>query len=697
MRKTFATTGALLLVIATFIIDLGLEPGVIHGVPFVVLISMSFWLPWRFTPPLLALIGSLLVLARYYYLAEQGETEVLGYNVAVEVAVLWITAMLVMAYRNSSRSLEDREKRLKALIETAVDGVIIIDALGKVQEFNPACERLFGYREEEVIGNNVRMLMPSPYREEHDRYLSHYRTTGVRRIIGSGREVEGRRKNGSTFPMELSVGEARPGGKQVFVGIIRDVTARHAAEQSLRIAKEQAEAANRAKSVFLANMSHEIRTPMNAVLGYTQVLENDDDLPKKFRQPLKAIRSAGNHLIGLIDEILDLSKIEAGAMQIHARGFDLLVLLEEIAQMFQIRCEQKGLDWHGRCDIQHSVVVGDDRKLRQVLINLLGNAVKFTDSGSIRLEVEQHGDHFRFLVADTGPGISEQGREHLFEPFHQAEQGAIKGGTGLGLALTSRHIKLLGGELELHTAEGEGCRFEFTLELPRGTTPTATAGIGENRRLKLSTQRSVRALVVDDVEDNREVLCQLLESTGISTLQARDGNDALDKLRQADFDVVFMDIRMPGLDGIGLLKAIHENWPEKRPVCIAITASGLLRHADYYTEAGFDDYLAKPFLFEQIWKKLAEHLHLEFTEQPDAVAEIEGEAFNAADYRMPQELYQRLKRAAKTNALSAIEEVLDELRGYEGESRRFAERLARLAADYDMQAIEAELDKIKWR
>jgi CheY-like chemotaxis protein len=158
-----------------------------------------------------------------------------------------------------------------------------------------------------------------------------------------------------------------------------------------------------------------------------------------------------------------------------------------------------------------------------------------------------------------------------------------------------------------------------------------------------------------------------------------------------------MDIRMPGLDGIGLLKAIHEKWPEKRPVCIAITASGLLRHADYYTEAGFDDYLAKPFLFEKICEKLARHLHLQFTEQRSAIATAESETFNSADYRMPPEIFQRLQRAAKTNALSAIEEALDELRQHDdhGESQRFAERLARLAADYDMQAIEAELEKIR--
>ena len=188
-------------------------------------------------------------------------------NVGLEAAVLWVTAFLVLRYRASSRSLEDREQRLRALVATAADGVMIIDAAGIVQEYNPACERLFGYGADEVVGNNVKMLMPPPYRDEHDQYLLRYQATGVKRIIGIGREVEGLRKDGRTFPMELSVGEARPGGKQVFVGIVRDITARKSAEQALRLAKEQAEGANRAKSLFLANMSHEIRTPMNAVLG----------------------------------------------------------------------------------------------------------------------------------------------------------------------------------------------------------------------------------------------------------------------------------------------------------------------------------------------------------------------------------------------------------------------------------------------
>jgi len=614
----------------------------------------------------------------------------------MEAAVLWVTALLVMAYRNSARSLEDREKRLKALIETAVDGVIIIDYLGKVQEYNPACERLFGYRAEEVVGNNVRMLMPAPYHEEHDQYLSRYRTTGVRRIIGIGREVEGRRKDGSTFPMELSVGGARPGDKRVFVGIIRDVTARHAAERSLRIAKEQAEGASRAKSLFLANMSHEIRTPMNAVLGYTQVLENDADLPAKFRRPLRAIRSAGNHLLSLIDDILDLSKIEAGAMELHARNFDLVVLLEGVAEMFQMRCEQKRLEWEASCDIQQPVVVGDDRKLRQVLINLLGNAVKFTDRGKIRLEVVQSRQRYRFAVVDTGPGISEQGRERLFRPFQQAEEGSVKGGTGLGLAISARQIELMGGRLELDTVLGEGCRFHFELELPAAGVPAAQSDDGSPRRLRLAPGYRLRALVVDDVADNREVLSRLLETAGIETVQASDGADALNQLEREAIDVVFMDVRMPVMDGIAALKAIRERWPQRKLTFIAITASGLLRQAAYYREAGFDDFLGKPFRFEKVCERLEKHLAVEFErELAAAAADGDAEVFDGSRCSIPADLHQRLLRAAETNALSDLEVALAELRGLDEGSRRLADRLAKLASAYDTEAIAVELGSVR--
>ena len=196
-----AATAALLLGMLAW--DLNLPPGVIHGMPYVVLISVSYWMPWRAAPAVLAAIATLLVAIGYVYSDARVDNAALALNIGLETAVLWVTAFLVMRYRASSRSLEDREQRLRALIATAVDGVIIIDDAGTVQDYNPACERLFGYPASDIVGRNVKVLMPPPYRDEHDQYLQHYRTTGLKRIIGVGREVEGRRKDGSTFPAEI--------------------------------------------------------------------------------------------------------------------------------------------------------------------------------------------------------------------------------------------------------------------------------------------------------------------------------------------------------------------------------------------------------------------------------------------------------------------------------------------------------------
>ena len=687
---TVLLTAGLLLVMLLW--DLNLPPGVIHGIPYVVLISVSYWLPWRYAPTVLAAVGSVLIVVGYVYSDSGVDTTALMLNVALETAVLWVTAFLVLRYRTSSRSLEDREQRLRALISTAVDGVIIIDAAGTVQEYNPACERLFGYRADEIVGRNVKVLMPSPYREEHDQYLLRYRTTGVKTIISIGREVEGQRKDGTTFPMELSVGEARPGGRQVFVGIIRDITARKAAEQSLRAAKEEAESASRAKSLFLANMSHEIRTPMNAVLGYTQLIETDPELPEKYRRSLKAICAAGNHLIGLIDEILDLSKIEAGAMELNLRDFDLGDLSEDISAMFRMRCEQKGLEWRLDCRIQDRAVRGDDRKLRQVLINLLGNAVKFTERGLIHLEVSQRGQHYAFSVEDTGPGISEAARERIFEPFQQAEEGDAKGGTGLGLAITKRQIELMGGTLVLDSTPGEGSRFSFALSLSRAEGVLVSDVAEAHGAWRLVDPGCVRALVVDDVADNREVLSGLLDQAGVDVMTAKDGAEALQRIAERRPDIVFMDVRMPVMDGLSAVRHLREQRPDDRIICIAITASGLLRQRSYYLEAGFDDFIGKPFRFETLCDCMARHLQVEFERVPLEGAEAERQDPGAM--HLPDALRSRLLAAAKINALTEIEAVIGELKRLDTGSQALAGRLESLLSQYDTDGIAALVNQL---
>jgi PAS domain S-box-containing protein len=681
------------LLLASFLWDLNLPVGVIHGIPYVVLISASYWLPWRYAPPVLAAVGTLLIVLGYAYSRADIDTSALLLNVSLEATVLWVTAFLVLRYRASSRSLEDREQRLRALVATAVDGVMIIDAAGTVQEYNPACERLFGYGADEVVGNNVKMLMPPPYRQEHDEYLGRYRATGVKRIIGIGREVEGRRKDGTTFPMELSVGEARPGGQQVFVGIVRDITARKAAEQSLRLAKEQAEGASRAKSLFLANMSHEIRTPMNAVLGYTQIIEGDAALPQKYRRPLKAIRVAGNHLISLIDDILDLSKIEAGAMELNLRDFDLGDLTEDISEMFRMRCEQKGLEWRTQTRIGERAVCGDDRKLRQVLINLLGNAVKFTDQGQISLAVEQDGRRYAFSVADTGPGITAAARERIFEPFQQAEEGGVKGGTGLGLAITKRQIELMGGTLALDSTLGEGSRFCFALELAPAEGALTSTGAKAHGALHLAHHQRVLALVVDDIEDNREVLSGLLERVGVEVVTANDGAQALERIAAQRPDIVFMDVRMPVMDGLTAVRHLRERWTGEPIVCVAITASGMLRQRSVYLDAGFDDFIGKPFLFQTVWDCMARHLHLDLDQAPveGAPADAAAQTGDMAAVRLPETLRQRLLAAAAINALTEIEALIGELKRLDPAARTLADELEGLLAQYDTDGIAARV------
>jgi PAS domain S-box-containing protein len=695
LRKVLMLLLIAVVLLIMLVLDLNLPSGVIHGIPYVVLISVSYWLPWLYAPMVLAAVGTLLIVVGYLYSSTHFDTTALLLNVSLEAAVLWVTAFLVLRYRASSRSLEDREQRLRALVSTAVDGVMIIDASGTVQEYNPACEQLFGYREDEVVGRNVKMLMPSPYQEEHDEYLLRYRTTGNKRIIGIGREVEGRRKDGTTFPMELSVGEARPGGQQVFVGIIRDITARKSAEQSLRVAKEQAESASHAKSQFLANMSHEIRTPMNAVLGYTQLIESDPEMPDKYRRPLKAIHSAGNHLISLIDDILDLSKIEAGAMELDTRDFDLGDLTEDVSGMFAMRCEQKGLTWQADVHIGARAVRADDRKLRQILINLLGNSLKFTDRGGISLKVEQSGQRYIFSVEDTGPGITEEAQKRIFEPFQQAEEGEAKGGTGLGLAITQRHIELMGGSLALDSSPGEGSCFRFELELPPAEGGMILKSGQKEGLCRLAETYRVRALVVDDVEDNREVLSGLLERAGIEVSMASSGVEALQAIADQLPDIVFMDVRMPVMDGLTAVRQLRERWPAEGIVCVAITASGLLRQRSFYRDAGFDDFIGKPFLFEKVCDCMVRHLHVEFVHEPDT--EVPAGARPCAGepdpIQLPDRIRERLLAAARINALTEMETVIGELKELNPDAKCLAVELEKLLSRYDMDAIIALIDR----
>lgn len=361
------------------------------------------------------------------------------------------------------------EAQLRAIFRTIIDAILVIDNEGRVLDFNPAAERIFGYAAEEVIGQNVRMLMPEPDRGQHDQYLKNYIQTGKAQIIGKGREVVGLRKDGSRVPLELAVSDVIFDGRRLFTGILRDITERKQAEKDLQQAKQEAETANRAKSTFLANMSHELRTPLNAIIGYSELLHEEarERSDEPLLDDLGRIGMAARHLLSLINEVLDLSKIEAGRVQIDFAEVGIPGLLHEIAETVRPQAARNGNKLELECPPDIGAIDSDPTKLRQVLFNLLANAAKFTRDGQITVSALRGEGNVRFTVTDTGIGMTDEQLDRVFEEFAQADHHIQRnyGGTGLGLSISRKFCRILGGDLTAGSAPGKGSSFIVDLPL----------------------------------------------------------------------------------------------------------------------------------------------------------------------------------------------------------------------------------------
>ncbi|HEY5753576.1 MAG TPA: CHASE domain-containing protein [Chthoniobacterales bacterium] len=456
-------------------------------------------------------------------------------------------------------------------------------------------------------------------------------------------------------------------------------------------AEDIAAAANKAKSVFLANMSHEIRTPLNAILGYSQILQRDAALAPFQRDAVATIASSGQHLLHLVNEILDLSKIEADRMELQPDKFDLLSLTRELAAMFQQRCEEKGLglriEWLG--NEERRMVEGDEGKLRQVLINLLGNAVKFTDEGHVSLRVTPEPENrCRFEVEDTGIGVPPGMAMAIFEPF---QQGAIKGqsqrgGTGLGLAIASRQVELMGGKVELRSESGKGSTFFFTIPLSPVTDqdrPLRTQRVVKS----LAPGSTVRALVVDDIEENRDVISRLLEAMGCTVDTASDGLAAIEAVAATRPDIVFMDMRLPGMSGIDATRQLVQKFGREAPCIVSMSASVLQHERDECLRAGCDDFIGKPVQEEQLYECLHNLLHVELVDETSSAVAGPGAQVDLTQIALPEDLALRLMMAAELHSATVLKNCLRELAGFGPEEERLAEHLRGFLASYDMETI----------
>ena len=507
----------------------------------------------------------------------------------------------------------EQDALCQALIKTVVDGIVIIDQQGFIASFNPAAERLFGYAAEEVIGQNVSRLMPESEASQHDQHIRRYLATNEVQIIGSGREVLGRRKDGTEFPVHLSISEMRRGDHRLFIGVIHDISSLKEADRALRSEKERAESANQFKSEFLANMSHEIRTPMNGIIGMTGLLVDTCLDAEQRRLPRTDSQFRRRRYWRLINDILDFSKIEAGKLEIDSRPFDLSATMFEIQKLFAVRARQKGIRFTSRqTPGTPRQLIGDPLRLRQVLVNLLENAMKFTRTGDVTCSVSM--THMadplvtlQFDIVDTGIGIPLEQQQDVFDVFTQVRRrdGGDYGGSGLGLPISAKLVEMMGGRIWFRSDPGKGTAFSFTAVFQRrgkrDSLPATSAQV-----MTPSKNQPLKILLAEDDSVNRQLAERFLRGAGHTVTSVQDGAEAVEQVSADTFDVILMDVQMPNLDGFAATRVIREQerGSERRIPIVAMTAHAMLGDRDRCLEAGMDDYVSKPIKMKLLLESL---------------------------------------------------------------------------------------------
>ncbi|MBT5229856.1 MAG: response regulator [Methylococcales bacterium] len=479
-----------------------------------------------------------------------------------------------------------------------------------------------------------------------------------------------------------------------------EISERKSAEQALLIAKQDAEMANQSKSVFLANMSHEIRTPMNAILGYAQILKRDHALEKEQRESINTIERSGQHLLQLINDILDISKIEAGKQKLNSADFDLKALTHDVDEMFRLRCQEKKLAWsvNDNFSVDDIHVYGDEGKVRQVLINLLGNAVKFTDSGAITLNIFRQAktDRYRFEVCDTGEGIAESHQDSIFKAFQQSDQGVKKGGTGLGLAISSKQVDMMGGSLQIESRLSVGSKFYFEITLPKAENKVINIQEDDLKVVvKLLPEFSVNALVVDDVEVNRDLLSLILRKIGVNVTEAENGLVAIEKAKKSPPDIIFMDYRMPKMDGIEAMNQIRDIYGDKIKMVI-VSATAFDHDREKFYDSACNGIITKPFKSQQVFSSMQKLLEIEYEYEDDLLGDVPVTSINGFDTStivLDPAIKMAINEAAEFCMITDLDVVIKQISELDG-GQGLADHLAAMAKSYDMDGIIDIIGKI---
>jgi PAS domain S-box-containing protein len=611
-------------------------------------------------------------------------------NFALSVANLVSAAIAEHEREHAVRRLAENEARVRLVLDTAHDAFVGMHADGNVVAWNRQAAAIFGYSREEAVGQPLAsLIIPPAFRAAHQRGLARFLATGEGPILNRRLEVTALNRDGQEFPIEITVtNPIRSDGGTFFGAFLRDISDRRRHEEELRKAKEAAEAATQAKSEFLANMSHELRTPLNGVLGYAQLLQRDRHLAPEQREALDAIATCGAHLLDLINDVLDLSRIEARRIDHDPAPTDLRRMAADLEQMFANQLRRKGIRFALQvADAVPAHVQVDGRHLRQVLFNLLGNAVKFTARGEIFLAIGVEEQRLVFDVIDTGAGIEAASLERIFEAFSQTEAGRAAGGTGLGLTISARLVRAMGGQLDVESTPGRGSRFYFSLPLTTAaevpsSIPIEEEGVTIDARLAPDVQ--LTALVADDNIVNRRVLASILESAGARVVTADGGLEAVELAARHLPDVVLMDRRMADLDGFEATRRIHAQPETARTKVFAVSAGAFGDVREEAREAGCVDFIPKPIRAEVLFAKLRQHLGVTFVsprlqDPPDAPA---------VDGRPVERLAERLQSAAAIGDVTELTALARELAAGPAATRPLASRVAQLAGEFEFGALQ---------
>ena len=525
----------------------------------------------------------------------------------------------VTELRNAEAALRQNEEILGGMLGASPEAIVVCDSNSKVLLFSAGAELTFGYAAAELVGLGVEQLMPLRFRNRHQHHVDNFICGPSESIRMDDRsEIVGLRRNGEEFPAEASVVRMETPKGVMFTTIIRDLSERKLAEQSLRDAKELAEAANRAKSAFLANMSHEIRTPLNGVLGVAGALARTD-LTAQQRGMLQTIEASGQALQALLGDILDLSKVDAGRLAIRDEPFNLAGLIEETSSLFRASALAKGIDL--QVELSELVLgdfVGDALRIQQAISNLLSNAIKFTHQGEVCLKVRlvaQSGGICRvcFVVEDTGIGFDPAEVDELFGRFEQVDNASTRefGGVGLGLALTKSLVELMGGKIAGTSSPGSGASFAFELPLPRiapgAMGPPAPVGRLDGERSWQSPaeamDRPIRVLLAEDHPVNRLVVELILAGLPVDLTSVENGEEAVQAATARPFDLILMDLQMPVMDGLEAIRLIRAReiaaQAKRTPIC-TLTANALPEFRAASDAAGADEFLTKPINAEAL-------------------------------------------------------------------------------------------------